>query len=245
MRTPPGERPVLERRLSLRDCHRAFNCRDCWVRLLVGNPGERPQGATVNIKDFWPIEKSPSSTPQAWDQLFRMRQTTFYGFCERERQQGFLNPPVSLALAHGQEMARILMFRTLEEFVEAMLATDPDHILEELIDALNYLWSLMCLDPNVAWSEIEFQPVFLERHPVCVTELGELSLMLAATTELFRNRAWMEHAQDVYFGGGLQFKQAITACTHLILAHFNDWDEFWRYYVAKDRVLQFRLKSNY
>lgn len=201
----------------------------------------------MNILDYWPKEDPPLLDNLAWEVLLARRQLTFLGFVDLERESGFLDAPVSLSTAKGQEMARILMFRTLEEFVEAIQAKDAAHRLEELIDSLNYLWSLMCLDPDVSLTEFPargIDPIF-RGQAISASALHLMTYHLASATEFFRNRAWMHNAQDVYFNGADQLRESVLMCTDIILSHFESWEQFWRYFIAKDEVLQFRLRSHY
>jgi hypothetical protein len=81
--------------------------------------------------------------------------------------------------------------------------------------------------------------------PPEVEDLGELSLILGRVGDLLRNRAWMVHPQDIHFTGREALDKAIIYVSMIIFESFKNFEEFWRYYVAKDNVLQFRLRSKY
>lgn len=176
-----------------------------------------------------------------------LRRETFMGFCKLEQQKGFLAAPTSLATPRGQEMARILMFRTIEEYTEALESVERAHVLEELIDSLNYLWSINVLDPQFSYVPFIEDWDFHYNLQNVPTEknLGRLARVLSQATDKFRNRAWMNNAQDVYFNGQNELASAIELSTTLICENFQSWKEFWSYYVAKNNVLQFRLRTNY
>jgi len=217
----------------------------------------------MNIRDqaMWPVEDVPEQTAEAWTDLLNRRRSTFLGFCELERRKGFLSPPTSLAMPAGQEMARLLMFRCIEEFVESIDSESEDHKLEELIDSLNYAMGLLLLDPestpvplylsdlrHVIWygsddSVDEYDDEWSD--PPSVEHLAHLTYNLVLVTDQFRNRAWMENAQDVYFAGRDALVRAVIGTIHRLLEYFPDWETFWRFFVAKDNVLQFRLRTGY
>jgi len=209
----------------------------------------------MNITDLWPTETPPVFSMDAVNDLLNRRRSTAYGFAEREVEKGFIKFPTSLSTPQGQEMARILMFRAIEEYVEANDASSKEHTLEELIDSVNYLWSLFFLDENVlprpvvltsmsTWPWMCGAATWYESVP-SPGDVGRFSMALGMATDHFRNRAWMENAQDLYFNGGEPLLDAIRAATRLILMYFPDWSTFWQYFVAKDNVLQFRLRTRY
>lgn len=64
--------------------------------------------------------------------------------------------------------------------------------------------------------------------------------------DLLRNRSWMNNSQDAYFTGKPKLIELLCELTQLVYQHsFRNFDEFAKYFVAKDRVLQFRLRSKY
>ena len=205
----------------------------------------------MNILDLWPTEDVPPQSAEAWSDLFERRRSTFFGFCALERERGFLDPPVSLALPKGQDAARLIMFRAIEEFVESGTASSREHLLEELIDSINYIMSLGLLDPDVTIIPdlVEAFATFagwgIRVNQVQNADLANFTYSLAAITDKFRNRAWMANAQDVYFAGTGELRDAMVDCMVIILVGFDSWGSFWRYFVAKDNVLQFRLRTNY
>jgi hypothetical protein len=196
-------------------------------------------------------------------QLFLdMRARSYRGFASIEKNKGLLQPEVSLNTPHGQEMLRMLMFRTIEECVESINSRDRDHELEEVIDAYNYLWAMLIIDP------VRFKPLELATmlhktfidpssttnmtwsgHPggaLDTRDVGEIAEWLAGDVgEVLRNRAWMQNAQDNYFAGIDVLRIAICRVTYRLYRVFPSWTSFAAMYIAKDAVLQFRLRSNY
>lgn len=186
-----------------------------------------------------------------------MRWKTFSGFAEREASRGFVNPAVSFRTSHGQEIIRILAMRVLEEIGEAYESSDEDHFLEELIDAFNYLLSMhMYFQPTPE----ELQGFLVhtareslgkrynlnekKRRPLLLNQLGEATYHLGALLgDQLRNRAWMMHTQNHYFDGDLT--HILYPVYLLIFSYFKDFKHFASYFIAKDHVLQFRLRSNY
>lgn len=207
----------------------------------------------MNIRDYWPLTDEVPCTEEVWFSLLQMRLSTFQGFAEIEKKQGIIHPTVSVSTAHGQEVLRMLAFRTLEELGEAYLSVEPDHYYEELIDAFNYLTSALLLSGQI---DEKLPALFVEAFENRNTEvvgfppelnhgsLGKVTVMLGAELgDSLRNRAWMKNVQNSYFDLDL-FKQ-LSAVFIFIFRLFPDFKTFWCYYVAKDAVLQFRLRSNY
>ena len=213
----------------------------------------------MNILDegMWPGDPAPARSAEAWLDLLDRRRATFLAFCDLEREKGFIAPPVSLALPKGQDTARLLMFRAIEEFTEAVNSTSEEHRLEELIDSVCYVMSVLLIDPET-FTDVDVlrfadelgtaDNIFgLETHLSMgdLSTLGQFTYYLATATELFRNRAWMVNVQDMYFAGKQALFDALLIAVKLIQHHFDSWESFWGYYVAKDNVLQFRLRTRY
>lgn len=209
----------------------------------------------MNIRDYWnglPTEPY-RNTPKVWNQLLDLRVKTYRGFAELEKTKGFLQPEASLNTAMGQEMARILLFRTLEEIGESYLSDDPDHIKEEAVDAVNYLLALHALDPKTLDRErlvtaLGYSLPGDSNWNLAMSRevIGEITVRVGGRLgDLFRNRAWMEHAQDTHFVGLSELMMTIRFVMSHLIGTCVDFDEFCRFYVAKDQVLQFRLRSKY
>lgn len=206
----------------------------------------------MDIKDFWPITPTPmKNSPEEWERMIFMRQTTFIGFAEIEKEKGFIEPKISLSTSKGQEILRLLAFRTLEELSEAYESVDPDHYYEELIDAFNYLLSMFIItgkhDPNLPHNLERLSSVSLPNESnqrLTLSQIGRCTLIFGDKLgNLLRNRAWMNNAQNTYFDGDLW--QIVSVIFSMILSQFKDFHHFWCYYIAKDSVLQFRLRSKY
>lgn len=205
----------------------------------------------MNIHDFWPSDPEPiKSTPEVWSRLLEMRRQTFMGFAAVEAMhQGVVKPKVSFASVQGQEAIRMLCFRTLEELGEAYLSKDKDHYYEELIDAFNYLLSLFFLEghqPRGLEGELHnlSRQLCSEPDRMTLEWLGEVTVDLGGEMgDYLRNRPWMKNAQSTYFDGDLIGLLSKTLQDIMFL--FPSFDLFYRYYVAKDSTLQFRLRSNY
>lgn len=203
----------------------------------------------MNIKDYMGgLAETPVLSDESLDQLIQVRMKTFFGFMEREHSKGIMFAPFDLRTPKGQDVARLLFWRCIEEYAEAINSKDIEHRLEELIDAFNYAAAGFAAtndtDKSYKPTVKDWDPWFRGEDPT-EHRLGKLSRNLANVTETFRNRAWMENAQSSYFDGLGEYRAALLYAMKTCAAGFHNWDEFWRFFMAKDAVLQFRLKSNY
>lgn len=212
----------------------------------------------MNIEDYWP---SPAEVKAwtlerqevRWGWLWELRSTTWKGFAEIEAKNGIVKPKVSLNTSYGQEVTRVILFRILEEASESILAEDIKHKKEELIDALNYLMSVFLLDKDCPSGRVLaelFTMISEDRvkwgSTFTTEQLGTCTLLLTGILpDKFRNRAWMNQAQDFYFSGRDVLTSTLLESASLMLSAFDDHMDFMKYFVAKDRVLQFRLQSKY
>lgn len=209
----------------------------------------------MNIHDFWLTEEEipKDLTTGVVFQLLAMRQQSYTGFARLEEEQGFLSPQTSLATRKGQEMVRILLLRGIEEFLEAIHSDCREHRLEELIDAINYWWSLAIIDSTVDRTPLAIQlqrGLTEDRHTQpegweLMNDLQNLLISMHPLFEKLRNRAWQNTAQSTYFDGVPELASFLRFTAAVVVSYFEDWREFYRYYVAKDRVLRFRLRSKY
>ncbi len=210
----------------------------------------------MNIHDFWPEpDELPEPTAQGITQLLELRKVTFHGFLQREARRGLLNAQsLSLSSPRGQDAFRLLLFRCLEELMEAQHSVSISHVKEEVIDAVNYFLSLALLD-----REFHLQAL-AEELAACVSQCAfchsgdvqppaeaaaQLIQNASAVLETLRNRAWQSHAQSAHFDGFELLSTYMCSGLLLLLQYFTGWGEFVSYYIAKDRVLQFRLRSDY
>ena len=206
----------------------------------------------MDIRDYWVPFTGPNDD-QHWSQFIEARDATFKGFAQREASQGFINPAVSVKTTHGQEMVRILAMRVLEELAEAHQSADDDHFFEELIDAFNYLLSLhMFVKPealeiylaHISKTSLGFKWKGETRPTLKYYDLGECVIALGNNLgDELRNRAWMLNTQNSYFDGDME--KILLPVYSLILGFFKDFQHFATFFMAKDAVLQFRLRSSY
>jgi hypothetical protein len=224
----------------------------------------------MNIIDVWPSESELGPFLEhphdqaCWERILALRYDTARGFAEIEEQRGFLTKGINLSTTHGQEQVRILFARGVEEYLEALDAKDPKHVREELIDAVNYWLCIAVQDVEFEYSRLsEFLSVTL--NPVFNTPeysydftdgarqamlwTGFKTILFAANPllEKLRNRAWQNSAQSTYFDGRPQlYTFTKIMLREIILKGFaGSWEDFIAYYIAKDNVLQFRIRSDY
>lgn len=216
----------------------------------------------TNIRDktIWPITDAPSPSLSVFADMVRMRYATFKGFCDLEKDKGFLHIGTPLETSKGQEMLRILLFRTIEEYAEALESSSADHRKEELIDCFNYLLGARMIEVDSpdhpllqdegissvlynAWITAKEGNGF--SYPPSTLMLGQISQCLGQVGDMLRNRSWMNHAQDMYFTGRPSLDTAVAIVSIAIFASFKNFEEFWRFFVAKDNVLLFRLRTKY
>jgi len=204
-------------------------------------------------------EYLPHIDPKAYSlsDLIDFREMDFLGFCAREKENGGIDPAVPLYMPKGQENVRVLFARTVEEVLESLESVDEIHRQEELIDAWNFALSMMFLNTGTPSARIKDAFIvavnkYRRRYEALAAEEGrDLKSMeegLIPFTDLLgklRNRAWQQNTQHPVFNGTPELLRA--------LAHFHLWvernfptpEEFVAMNVAKHRVLEFRLQTNY
>ena len=206
----------------------------------------------MNILDFWPDYVGEVEVSEDyWNDIFQRREDTFLGFLKVEAEKGFLKPS-SIHLSQTQDMVRILLFRTLEEFSEALDADDIKHHQEEIIDALNFLYSIYFLDTSYLNGDdiirelMSYIPASAFYGDILtINDLGQLTYYCGEFGDYLRNRSWMNQPQDLYFNGSVELLKLFRKVTTIAFRAFKNFDEFYRFYVAKDEVLKFRIRSKY
>jgi len=188
----------------------------------------------------------PELSADSLGKLLIVRQETFLGFMDREHNKGILFTPFDLRTPKGQDVARLFFWRCIEEYAEAISANSLEHRLEELIDSFNYASAMIVGTQNLWLGDLmELMPPQFTREDPTRERLGAIAYKLANVTETFRNRAWMENSQSNYFDGMAEYRSTLFWAIRQICKGFESWEEFWRYFMAKDAVLKFRLRSNY
>jgi hypothetical protein len=212
----------------------------------------------MNVADVIANIAAKPNIEEVWSSLLSRREATFRGFAELEENNGLIKPKVNINTAKGQELHRLMLFRVLEELSESYESIDPMHRREEAIDAFNYLLSFMMLDPlafsrtdlvanlnSLSYRVFDQDPLLLDQ-PLTLPILGQLTYSIAGRVpDFFRNRAWMNNPQHPYFEGHALVLAIFAETSCAIFSIFPDWDTFYRLFVAKDEVLQFRLRTRY
>lgn len=205
----------------------------------------------MNVLD---VKKSTAPmTDGTLDAMLSSRREVYRGFAAIEDQRGGLPIEISLTTSRGQEVARSLIMRSIEELTEALDAKARVHMLEELIDAINYLWTLLIVDPNsmpgvplesclwhLLYGQVRWGSDYLSELAI-----GRYCMLAAPLLSRFRNRPWQNSPQSLYFDGKAELENFVITGSVLIMSLFKSWDEFYSLWIAKDEVLRFRLRSNY
>lgn len=214
----------------------------------------------MNIRDegMWPQAVSvPTNSQSTWLLLLDKRHSTAKEFLRQEEEKGFIAIPTSLNTARGQDMIRLLLFRTIEELVESYQATEHDHVREELIDALFFALEIAVLDDWKAITKDQLSESLFyaanrtfnlgdrsHDHP-WAEDISDLIIEMGKFGDTLRNRSWMKQSQSTYFDGVGNLILLIMKVATFVMNRFSSFKEFWQFYVAKDNVLQFRIRSNY
>jgi len=209
----------------------------------------------VNIQNFWPPDSVvPEYSRAELGKLLQRRFKVSQGFYALERAQGHFPAVVDLAMPDTQDYVRLLAFRFLEEVSESFDSTDEAHRLEELIDAMNYLLNIAQIDAKYV-SEAEVINIMddvISRnywgHELMQAVHTYKEVMIGITGKLadtLRNRSWMVQAQDLQWAGKEVFLKVFRLAFAAVISEFPNWESFWKYFVAKDDVLNFRLESRY
>lgn len=208
----------------------------------------------MNIQSYLEVCKNNVDEHNV-EALLRRRRDRFLSYCETEKHRGGLDPDLLLTSPQGQENIRILFARCIEEILEAINSEEVDHYKEELIDALNFGTSLLFLLPeNRTDQAISHFSESLAHLPENVNHSEswwpERLLLIAAQSfngllETLRNRPWQNRTQQPYFTGAKELESSVTNLWFALAGQFEDWTEFCTFYLAKDEVLSFRIKTKY
>lgn len=212
----------------------------------------RDDGMWVNTQDI-PLELQ-IGTPKGWRHVLKHRTETFRGFAAVEEKNGLLHPEMKVNSSGAQDVIRLFLMRGLEEAIEARDSIERDHFYEEMIDSFNFLSSIFIMDPELpleafsqalyrGWrdEEKDVSYFFDMNHHIVMTLVHAGPLL-----EKLRNRSWQQNAQSTYFDGIpqlIEFAQWVGGS--FCVAFNHDWEQFIQYYLSKDNVLQFRLRSMY
>lgn len=208
----------------------------------------------MNINDFW-VEKEEVPRLNMGIVLFMIdfRRKIADGFYQLEYEKGHYPKNPSLSLPKGQDYARLTAFRVLEEISESFDSQDRAHKMEELIDAINYLLNLLMFDDSIV-DRFEANELLYEAcsfgiwdtHLLDLESLGRITVSLSGhLADTFRNRSWMNNSQANSYQGKDILTGVFLGTMGLLLSEFESWEEFYQYYIAKNEVLRFRLKSEY
>lgn len=216
----------------------------------------------MNILDFWKdasdaaaVWENTDEYADVWNDLMLHRSNTAWGFYELEKGHGALVVGVPLSDSAAQDSLRLLLYRTMEEVMESVDADSIDHAREEAIDAINYLLGMVVVEKR--WENLPVQ-----NQNVLVAALTNMSpnfvgirldeddvarinrAIFSRFSPFLRNRAWTAQTQHFFFDYG-EFYQMVVEVVGVLMETFESMHQFWQYFLAKDAVLQFRLRSQY
>lgn len=200
---------------------------------------------TVTIDEVPPILLQP--TIGAWVEILHRRRKIYQGFLEVEAKKGYLRI-APLDSAAGQENVRILLMRTLEELLESHHASASPHVLEELVDALNFFLGIHVGVPEPAYAATAgvLQQAWIARFDsTSLSFLNSVVLAFHPLLESLRNRSWQNQVQHSYFMGSPALFELTETLTAQLFGRFSSWEQFIDYYLRKEAVLQFRLETQY
>ncbi|HPB63532.1 MAG TPA: hypothetical protein PLD15_06205 [Mesotoga sp.] len=200
----------------------------------------------MNVNEFIPTIKA---SDYGLDDLIDFRESDFLGFCARESQNGGIDPTVPLYMPKGQENVRVLFARTVEEILESLDASDEIHRQEELIDAWNFALSMLFLNTGTPAPRIkDYLIVAVEKYRRDGVPSKDVVAGIKPFTELLdklRNRSWQNNSQHPVFNGTPQLVRALAKFHLWVEGQFETPDDFTVMNVAKHKVLEFRLQTNY
>lgn len=214
----------------------------------------------MNVEETYKND-TPDWSPSSIAELISLRKVAFDAFAAREQKRGLITGITPLETSEGQDALRLYLMRFIEELYEAFDSHengDVDfHTKEELIDAINYLWSaaiqVKAID-NVEFMD-SFSTTISSYSGPSVSLSAKLSPWLIQTlTSLvclqilpkLRNRSHMVNTQDAYFAHYAQFGHVLGLITlEIMLSGFGNWTDFYRMFMAKHDVLMFRIETGY
>lgn len=195
----------------------------------------------MNTQDFKPFIKS-------WEEIYALQGELqlMYRPYFKERIANF-----DINTLEDQELFKKLCWQIVEELTEAMEAKDKnekDHVLEELIDAFNFmleLYQLYGMAPDFAWGH-----TYGFRKDIADENFGENILELIKTIGLaancLKNREWR---QSQYMVDLVVFEERLWNVRAMFAMLFGSIgvteDKVRELWSLKYQVNMFRIKSKY
>lgn len=195
----------------------------------------------MNTQDFKPFIKS-------WEEIYALQGELqlMYRPYFKERIANF-----DINTLEDQELFKKLCWQIVEELTEAMEAKDKneeDHVLEELIDAFNFmleLYQLYGMAPDFAWGH-----TYGFRKDIADENFGENILELIKTIGLaancLKNREWR---QSQYMVDLVVFEERLWNIWAMFAMLFGSIgvmeDKVRELWSLKYQVNLFRIKSKY
>ena len=206
-------------------------------------------------------------------EFLALREPVFKGFVAVEQSQGGFDLDTDISDPRAQDYMRLLFGRMMEEFYEVQSSGSSDHFREELIDIINFATGMAFLTGVSAegWMDWDMtghsdhdgewfgtRPSWIEglessRYPNLSDDTHQaLGNLMYYTTwdfgkvlERLRNRSWQNGVQSPNFSGSLLLNEALIELFIGVSRFFDSREQFTWFLMAKHRVLEFRLESNY
>lgn len=206
----------------------------------------------MNIND---VEEVDEVQPEDYlKAIFEKQHKLALKYLPIEEKSGLLQTtdfPVDLNDPHGQARLKDLAWRTVEELGEAMecIQSNPYHFYEELIDGLHFFIELLMA---AGMTHKDFDPLHKYVHNVKPSHLpidvdkSRFTTELSLAMNCLKNKPWKQthmETDKLYFQAILinAFRKLIT----LFVSGGMDAKMIYEYYFKKNKVNQFRQRSNY
>lgn len=191
----------------------------------------------MNTQDFKPFIKS-------WEEIYALQGELqlMYRPYFKERIANF-----DINTLEDQELFKKLCWQIVEELTEAMEAKDKneeDHVLEELIDAFNFmleLYQLYGMAPDFAWGH-----TYGFRKDIADENILELIKTIGLAANCLKNREWR---QSQYMVDLVVFEERLWNIWAMFAMLFRSIgvteDKVRELWSLKYQVNLFRIKSKY
>lgn len=199
----------------------------------------------MNINDF----EADEFNKESWlDEVFARQTGVMLKYQEIE---GMPNWPFNINTRESQKWIKDFLWRTTEELMESLEAyknLDMDHTIEELADGLHFLTELCILagkDSKWAFDSLTGN----NTYNIAGSTIGcytEAVYWLGMVGNTLKNKPWKQTemlTDENKFDSCL--RNAFYALIEVFKEHGKVEEDIYNYYTRKNKVNQFRQRSNY